>query len=141
MSVKRVVSLIIPAVLGIALGVGSTIAVQTFILHKPTATAATQTVTQDGPVVQIGEFTVNLQGGAFLKTQIAVEGSDKKADAAITSKIDFIKDRINTVLSSKSIADMQPQNRDKLKKELIAQLNEVTGNKIQDILFLTFVYQ
>ncbi|HVJ49547.1 flagellar basal body-associated FliL family protein [Desulfitobacterium sp.] len=139
MSRKSVVTVIITAILGVVIGVGGTIGVQSFLLPKPATT--TQIVTQDGPVVEIAEFTVNLQGGSFLKTQIAVEGTDKKSDVEIKAKIDFIKDRINTMLSSKSLADMQPQNRDKLKKELIAQLNEVTGNKVQDVLFLTFIYQ
>lgn len=140
MNIKRIFSVIVPVVLGLAVGVGGTIGVQKFLLPKPAVTAQATTA-QDGPVVGIGEFTVNLQGGSFLKTQIAVEGSDKKADTTIKAKSDFIKDRVNTLLSSKSITDMQPQNREKLKKELIGQLNEVTGNKIQDVLFLSFMYQ
>ncbi|WP_434511464.1 flagellar basal body-associated FliL family protein [Desulfitobacterium sp. AusDCA] len=140
MKIKRLISIIMPVVLGLAVGVGGTIGVQKFILPKPAVTAQAAT-TEDGPVVEIGEFTLNLQGGAFLKTQIAVVGTDKKAETTIKSKTNFIKDRINTLLSSKTLTDMQPQNRDKLKKELITQLNEVTGNKIQDILFLTFIYQ
>lgn len=139
MNLKSIIVKIIPAVLGIAVGVGGTMGVQTLLFPQKAAT--TQTVAQDGPVVEIGEFTVNLQGGSFLKTQIALEGIDKKSDVDIKAKTNFIKDRINTVLSSKSLKDMQPQNRDQLKKELISQLNEVTGNKIQDILFLTFIYQ
>lgn len=136
---SKVLITVITAVLGIVIGVGGTIGFQTLFGAKTAAT--TQTTAQAGPVVQIAEFTVNLQGGSFLKTQIAVEGTDKKSETDIKAKSDFVKDRINTVLSSKSLTDMQPQNRDKLKKELIAQLNEVTGNKIQDVLFLTFIYQ
>lgn len=139
MNLKSVIGKIIPVVLGVVVGVGGTIGAQALFFPKTATTA--QVVVQDGPVVQIGEFTVNLQGGSFLKTQIAVEGVGKKSDVDIEAKIDFIKDRINTVLSSKSTKDMQPQNRDQLKKELIDELNEVTGNKIQDILFLTFIYQ
>lgn len=141
MNLKGVIGKIIPAVLGVAIGVGGTIGVQAFFFPRTATTVQGQAVAQDGPVVPIGEFTVNLQGGSFLKTQISVEGIGKKSDADINAKIDFIKDRINTVLSSKSTKDMQPQNRDKLKKELIDDLNEVTGNKVQDILFLSFIYQ
>lgn len=140
MNIKRIFSVIVPVVLGLAIGIGGTIGVQKFLLPKPAVTAQATTA-QDGPVVEIGEFTVNLQGGSFLKTQIAVVGTDKKSETTIKAKSDFIKDRVNTLLSSKSITDMQPQNREKLKKELIAQLNEVTGNKIQDVLFLSFIYQ
>ncbi|MEA4900842.1 flagellar basal body-associated FliL family protein [Desulfitobacterium sp.] len=139
MNLKAILGKIIPPVLGIAIGIGGTLGAQALFFPK---TTTTQVVVQgNGPVVQIGEFTVNLQGGSFLKTQIAVEGAGKKSDVEIEAKKDFIKDRINTVLSSKSLKDMQPQNREQLKKELISQLNEVTGNKVKDILFLTFIYQ
>lgn len=137
---KGLISIILTTVLGIGVGVGGTLGVQKFLLSKTTPTP-TQVVAVDGPVVEVGEFTINLQGGAFLKTLIAVEGTDKKSETQIKAKDAFIKDRINTVLTSKSLADMQPANRDKLKKELITQLNEVTGNKIQNVLFLSFVYQ
>lgn len=139
MNLKNAIGKIIPVILGVAIGVGGTMGAQALFFPK-TATSA-QVIVEDGPVVEIGEFTVNLQGGSFLKAQIAVEGAGKKSDVDIEAKIDFIKDRINTVLSSKSIKDMQPQNRDQLKKELIEELNEVTGNKVRDILFLSFIYQ
>lgn len=92
-------------------------------------------------MIPVGEFTVNLRGGAFLKTAIALEGMNEKSEAAITAKDAFIKDRINTVLSSKTLEDMQPEVREDLKFELINQLNEVTGNQVQSIFFLSFVYQ
>lgn len=138
MSRKAIIFVIIAVFLGSALGVGGTLGYQKLFLDKGT-TAAIQKI--EGPIVPVGEFTVNLQGGAFLKTSIAVEGIDIKSEAALTAKDAFIKDRINTVLSSKSINDMQPAAREKLKNELITQLNQVVGNKIQDILFLSFMYQ
>lgn len=117
MNLKSLMAKILPPVLGLAIGVGGTIGVQTLFFPKTATTTQTQAVVQDGPVVEIGEFTVNLQGGSFLKTQISVVGSGKKSDVDIKAKTSFIKDRINTVLSSKSLKDMQPQNRDQLKKD------------------------
>ena len=138
MSRKAIIFIIIAVFLGAGLGVGGTLGYQKLFLAKGTP-VATQKV--EGPIVPVGEFTVNLQGGSFLKTSIAVEGIDLKAEAALTAKDAFMKDRINTVLSSKSLNDMQPAAREKLKSELVTQLNEVTGNKIQNILFLSFMYQ
>lgn len=138
MSRKAIIFIIIAVFLGSALGVGGTLGYQKLFLDKGTP-VANQKV--EGPIVPVGEFTVNLQGGSFLKTSIAVEGIDLKSEAALTAKAAFMKDRINTVLSSKSLNDMQPVGREKLKSELVTQLNEVTGNKIQNILFLSFMYQ
>lgn len=138
MNRKAIIFIILAAFLGSALGVGGTLGVQKLFLAKGTTVT---TLKQEGPVVPVGEFTVNLQGGAFLKASIAVEGIDIKSEATLKAKDPFIKDRINTVLSSKSLSDMQPAAREKLKNELIAQLNEVAGNKIQNILFLSFMYQ
>jgi flagellar FliL protein len=138
MSRKAIIFIIIAVFLGSALGVGGTLGYQKLFLDKG-KTVAPQKV--EGPIVPVGEFTVNLQGGSFLKTSIAVEGTDVKSEAALTAKAAFMKDRINTVLSSKSLNDMQPAAREKLKGELVTQLNEVTGNKIQNILFLSFMYQ
>ena len=95
-----------------------------------------------GPLVDIGEFTVNLQGGTFLKTTLTVEGTDEKAEISIKAKLPFIKDRVNSVLSNKSVTDVQTTAaREKLRHELTKSLNEVADNKISDVLFLTMVYQ
>jgi len=95
-----------------------------------------------GPLVDIGEFTVNLQGGTFLKTTLTVEGTDEKAETTIKSRLPFIQDRVNTVLSNKSVADVQnAAAREKLRHELTNSLNEVADHKISDVLFLTLVYQ
>ncbi len=90
----------------------------------------------------IGEFTVNLQGGAFLKTTITVEVTDAKAEALLKEEDAFLKDRVNTVLANKSLIDVQtPAAREKLRAELIHKLNEVANNQITDVLFLSLVYQ
>jgi len=139
MNRKGIIFTILMALAGLALGVGGTLGVQKlFFDHEPSAAA---THKKAGPVVSVGDFTVNLQGGAFLKASIAVEGLDEKSQEALTEKVPFLKDRINMVLSSKTLADVQPASREKLKNELIAQLNQVAENKINDILFLSFVYQ
>lgn len=143
MTRKKLLFTALSVVIGIALGVGGTIAAQIFIFKKPAVAETSQPKPKkDGPVVSIGEFTVNLQRGSFLKTSIAVEGVDAKAEETLKAKDAFLKDRVNLVLSNKSVEDVQtPEGREKLKQELIAKLNEVAEDKIQDVLFQSFVYQ
>jgi flagellar protein FliL len=137
---KSILFIIIAVILGSALGVGGTLVVQKYFLSEGTKEQK-PIAKKEGPVLPVGEFTVNLQGGAFLKASIAVEGIDAKSEETLKAKDAFIKDRINTVLSSKSLQDMQPAVREKLKTELSDHLNQVTGNKVQNVLFLSFVYQ
>ncbi|GAB6173430.1 flagellar basal body-associated FliL family protein [Paradesulfitobacterium aromaticivorans] len=143
MTRKKLLLTALTVVIGIVLGVGGTIAAQTFIFKKPAVAVSSQPKPKkDGPVVPIGEFIVNLQHGSILKTSIAVEGVDTKAGETLKTKDAFLKDRVNLVLSDKSLADVQtPEAREKLKQELIVKLNEVAEDKIQDVLFQSFVYQ
>lgn len=93
-------------------------------------------------MVSIGEFTVNLRGGAFLKTSITLEGTDAAAGPILQAKADFLKDKVNTVLSNKSLADVEtPAAREILRRELLSQLNQVADGYIRNVLFLSFIYQ
>ncbi|MHB1406734.1 MAG: flagellar basal body-associated FliL family protein [Desulfitobacteriaceae bacterium] len=143
MTRKKLLLTALTVVIGIVLGVGGTIAAQTFIFKKPSVAESSQPKPKkDGPVVPIGEFIVNLQHGSILKTSIALEGVDTKAGETLKTKDAFLKDRVNLVLSDKSLADVQtPEAREKLKQELIVKLNEVAEDKIQNVLFQSFVYQ
>lgn len=139
---KLIIAIFLAGFLGSTIGVVGTLGVQKlFFSDSPSPAGQAVIKKEEGPVISVGEFTVNLQGGAFLKTSIALEGMNEKSEAVLTAKDAFIKDRINTVLSSKTLQDMQPEVREDLKNELISQLNEVTGNQVQGIFFLSFVYQ
>jgi len=138
---KLIIIIFIAGLLGSTIGVVGTLSIQKIFFSEPANTTQGAIKKEEGPIVNIGEFTVNLRGGSFLKTTIALEGMNKDSGEKILEKEAFIKDRINTVLSSKSLEDMQPEMREDLKYELMNQLNEVTGNQIQSILFLSFVYQ
>ena len=143
MNRKSLIFLILALLLGVVLGVGGTIGAQKFIFKTPAqSTAAASVPKKAGVLLPIGEFTVNLQGGAFLKTTITVEVTDVKAEELLKEEDAFLKDRVNTVLANKSLADVQtPAAREKLREELIKKLNEVADNKITDVLFLSLVYQ
>ena len=143
MNRKSQIFMILALLLGVGLGVGGTIGAQQYILKAPAQSSATKSVPKKaGVLLPIGEFTVNLQGGAFLKTTITVEVTDAKAEVLLKVQDAFLKDRVNTVLANKSLADVQtPAALEKLRQELIKKLNEVADNKITDVLFLSLVYQ
>jgi len=142
MNRKSLIFMILALLLGGGLGVGGTIGAQKYIFKAPAQSTATASVSKKaGVLLPIGEFTVNLQGGAFLKTTITVEVTDAKAEVLLKGKDAFLKDRVNTVLSNKSLTDVQTlPAREKLREELIKKLNEVAENKITDVLFLSLVY-
>jgi len=143
MSRKFLIFIILALLGGVTLGVGGTIGAQKFIFKTSDQTVPTATAPKKGGAyLPIGEFTVNLQGGSFLKTTITVEVTDAKTEALLKEEDALLKDRVNTVLAGKSLADVQtPAAREKLREELIHQLNEVANNKITDVLFLSLVYQ
>lgn len=141
---KSLIFIILALVLGGALGIGGTMGAQKFIFKSSEGSSAAEVIKakKTGPLLPVGEFTVNLQGGSFLKTTITVQVVDDKAAEQLKEEDAFLKDRVITVLSSKSLSDVQnPEVREKLRKELIDKLNEVAENKIIDVLFLSFVYQ
>ncbi|MFZ3130356.1 MAG: flagellar basal body-associated FliL family protein [Desulfosporosinus sp.] len=143
MNRKFLIMMILAVLLGVGLGAGGTIGAQKYIFKAPAQSTATASVSKRaGVLLPIGEFTVNLQGGAFLKTTITVEVTDAKAGVLLKEKDAILKDRVNSVLANKSLIDVQTlAAREKLREELINKLNEVAENKITDVLFLSFVYQ
>jgi len=143
MNRKSIIFMILALLLGVGLGVGGTIGAQKLLFKAPTQGTATASVPKKaGVLLPIGEFTVNLQGGSFLKTTITVEVTDAKAEVVLKEKDAFLKDRVNSVLAGKSLSDVQtPAAREKLREELLKKLNEVADNKITDVLFLSLVYQ
>lgn len=144
MNRKTLIFIVLAALLvGVALGVGGTIGTQTYLLKAPEGSAKVKGVPENkGPLLPIGEFTVNLQGGAILKTSITVQVTDEKAAAKLKEKDAFLKDRVNSVLANKSLLNVHnSEAREALRADLIKKLNEVADNKITDVLFLTLVYQ
>ena len=145
MTRKSLVFKILTLLVGVLLGVGGTIGAQKFIFETPAQGAITNSAPaakKAGPLLPIGEFTVNLRGGSFLKTAITVEVKNAKAGALLKEEDAFLKDRVNTVLANKSLGDVQtPAAREELREELIKKLNEVADNTITDVLFLSFIYQ
>ena len=142
MNRKSLIFIILGLVLGMTLGVGGTLGTQKLVNNSSETKDEVVDTQKTGPLLPIGEFTVNLQGGALLRTSITVRVTDEKAVSYLKEEDAFLKDRVNTVLANKSLVDVRTSDaREVLRKELLARLNEVAENKITDVLFPSFVYQ
>ncbi|MGI6119836.1 MAG: flagellar basal body-associated FliL family protein [Desulfosporosinus sp.] len=139
---KSLILIILAILLGMGLGVGGTLGLQKIFVASAQSSDYMRAAQKEAVLLPIGEFTVNLQGGSFLMTKITVQVVDAKAQAELKEKEAFLQDRVNSVLVNKSLADVQTTAaREKLKEELLKNLNQVAGNKINDVLFLSWVYQ
>lgn len=142
MNRKLLFYIIFAILLGMGLGVGGTLGVQKKFIAPASRTLTASVPNKEAVLLPIGEFTVNLQGGSFLKTNITVQVTNAKAQAELKEKDAFLQDRVNSVLVNKSLIDVQTlAAREKLKEEMIKKLNEVAENRITDVLFLSWVYQ
>lgn len=100
-----------------------------------------------GNLVSVGEFTTNINdvaGTRFLKVEVFVEVSEenKKAAAEIESYMPIIKDSVLTILSSKTAADLDTNNREKIKLEIKKDLNRKIGSEvILNVYFTSFIMQ
>ena len=140
MTLKRIIIIPIIVVVCIVLGAGAIIGVQKLTGKNVMTYFVAKSV--DGPLISIGDYTVNLLGNSFLKTSITIEGVDAKSEKVLKEKEPFLKDKVNSVLANRSLADVQTlEAREKLRQELMARLNELTDNKIKNVLFQSFMYQ
>lgn len=139
---KKIIAVIGLFILGIGIGIGGMVLKERFFPSDETKIAEAQkNEVKIGPLIEMEEFLINLDSGGIIKTVITVEGVDGKSQEKIKAKEIFIRDRIITVLGSKRIGDLKTEGREKLKKELTEELNEVCNNEIKDVLFKSFVYQ
>jgi len=84
MKQKPLIIMIAALILGLVFGIGGTMGAQKFIFKTPAqSTAVASQSKAPGVLLPIGDFTVNLQGGAFLKTTITVEVTDAKSEALL----------------------------------------------------------
>jgi len=131
---------------------------------KPTA-AVSQPATRlpaadegEAPVVELGEFLVNLEGTSesrYLRAEVSIRvtglpaSERKRAKGAATKDelpagdLAVAKDCVTTVLSSGVFAQLRSVGgREKLKHETLVRLQEALPKyRIQDVLFTSFVMQ
>jgi flagellar FliL protein len=99
----------------------------------------------DGLLVQLGEFTVNISDvsmSRFLKTEIVIEVTDSKIKKSMEEEqLPVLRDQIISILSSKTVADLDSPHRTELKEEIKTQLNKRYHNAVSNVYFNSFIMQ
>lgn len=139
---KKVFAVLGVFVIGIGIGVGGMVLKERFFPSGDTKTVYVEKKPDEiGPLIEMKEFLVNLDGGGMIKTEITIEGINSKSEEKIKAKEIFLRDRIISVLGSKGISDVRSsEGRETLKGELISQLNEICTDEVKDVLFKSFIY-
>jgi len=112
--------------------------------------------------VQLEPFTVNLRSGEnenthYLQTEIALRVSEQKTADLLKGWMPEIRNRINLILTSKSIFDVQNDlSHERVQSEILRGLNAMFGippsppevpqaqgplGPIQGVLFISFIVQ
>ena len=100
-----------------------------------------------GPMYPLDQFIVNLMssgsGKRYLKTSIALELSIAKLQAELDIKRDVLRDVIITILSSKTLEEVQTvRGKQALREEITERLNEfLVDGRISNVFFTEFVVQ
>ena len=103
-------------------------------------------LTQMGPIYPLDPFTVNLvssNADRYLKCKINFELDSPQLQQEIDKKLPAIRDMIISILSSKSVEEIQTaKGKEKLKEEIKRKVNSilVTG-EIRNVYFTEFVIQ
>lgn len=139
---KKFIVYLLVLVIGIGVGTGGMILKERFL---PSNSAGVTTVNNNtsevGPFIELSEFTINLDGGGIVRTEITIEGVNKKSKEKITEKEIFLRDRVIAVIGSKDLEGIRTaESREELKKELVTELNKECGDQIKDVLFKSFIY-
>ena len=130
----------------------------------PVSAPSTSTVDLSKPpvFVQLDPFTVNLRAregedNHYLQADIALRVSDQKTADALKGWMPEIRNRVNRILTSKSISDIQSDlSHEKVQNEILKGLNTMFGvppsppevpptqapqGPIQGVLFISFIVQ
>ena len=126
-------------IMGIGFGVGGMIIKD--ILYPPKVVYIERKLDEVGPVVEVGEITAILYGGGVVRTEIVLEGVNKRSVEAIESRLVFVRDRILQTLMSRTAVDINsPQGQEDLKNDLLEYLNEMCADNIRNVLFSSFIF-
>ena len=113
-----------------------------------TTTGETKTETPDGNIFPLEHFIVNVNDDSqtdarYLKIEIKLELSTTEMQTEIENKVPKIRDSIVTILTNKSVADINNTNgKMRLKEEIRARINSfMTTGKINDVYFTDFIIQ
>ncbi|PZT48692.1 flagellar basal body protein FliL [Helicobacter valdiviensis] len=100
-----------------------------------------------GQMYPMDQFIVNLMtsggGKRYLKASLALELSAPTLQTELDTKRDIVRDTVITVLSSKTLEEIQTtKGKQKLKEELLERINEfLVDGRVANIFFTDFVVQ
>lgn len=109
----------------------------------PKTEESVKEVTISGGLISVGEFTTNVgdsAGNRYLKVEVSLEVGDKKNAETMKEYLPIIRDSILTILSSKTVADLD--DRQALKAEIKSDLNKKLGKGfIKNVYFTNYIMQ
>ena len=118
---------------------GSGFIVYKYVLAK---SQTDDSLTKVGPVYETEEFIVNFSGSAkhYLKTQLALELSNKKVIKELEEKKPLLQDTINMILLNQDIEVLTSEGREVLKEHLKESINDfLDKGKVEKIHYLVFL--
>ena len=103
-------------------------------------------LTKMGPIYPLDPFTVNLvssNADRYLKCKISFELDSPALQQELDKKLPAIRDLIISILSSKSVEEIQTaKGKEKLKEEIKRKVNAIlTTGEIRNVYFTEFVIQ
>ena len=103
-------------------------------------------LTKMGPIYPLDPFTVNLvssNADRYLKCKINFELDSPELQQELDKKIPAIRDMIISILSSKSVEEIQTaKGKEKLKEEIKRKVNSILNTgEIRNVYFTEFVIQ
>lgn len=139
-SKKKLIFLVLGAVIVIGGAVGALFALGIIGGNKGEKEAPVEEVEKPGPKVEFETFKVNVES-KYLIAQFSIEVADEEVVKKVEENKDKIIDKINILLSSKSEAQLKTlKGKEKLKQEILRRLNEVLGpNAVKNIYFKQFL--
>ena len=133
---------ILMLIVGVGFGIGGMMMKDILMPpQEPKVVYAERKPDEVGPLVEVGEITAILKGGGVVKTEINLEGVNKKSTDIIESRLIFVRDRVLQVLMSRSADDINStEGQENLKVELLSQINEMCGDNVNKVLFSSFIF-
>lgn len=138
---KNIIILSLALSLVIAIGATATY----FIMNKNGSES--ESLTQMGAMYPLDTFTVNVlseDGNEhYLKVDMSLEMAEQDISPELEEKKDELRDIIIGIISSKSMEEVSlPDEKDKMKKEIIEQINlHLAQTKVKNVFFTNFVEQ
>ncbi|MCX7885537.1 MAG: flagellar basal body-associated FliL family protein [Caloramator sp.] len=137
---SKIIIIILVVLLLIAIGVGTFFGYSYFVKSKKSEVKKVPEMT-----VALENIIVNLSdedAKVYIKTQINLAYTKKNGDQEINAYLPQIRDRINLYLRSKKSTDFNKDGLNKIREELLKQVNDVIGdNVVTNLYFYEIIIQ